>query len=59
MIETHVDPDSAWSDAAQQITPSTLIQLMKELKIRRGNFQEEDYIKKKMQKNFTLGSIKN
>ena len=46
MIETHVDPDSAWSDAAQQITPSTLIQLMKELKIRRGNFQEEDYIKK-------------
>ena len=46
MIETHVDPDSAWSDAAQQITPSTLIQLMKELKIRRGDFQEEDYIKK-------------
>ena len=46
MIETHVDPDSAWSDAAQQITPSKLIQLMKELKIRRGNFQEEDYIKK-------------
>jgi chorismate mutase len=45
MIETHVDPDSAWSDAAQQITPKTLIQLMKELKIRRGNFQEEDYIK--------------
>lgn len=46
MIETHVDPDSAWSDAAQQITPLKLIQLMKELKIRRGNFQEEDYIKK-------------
>ena len=46
MIETHCDPDNAWSDAAQQITPSTLIQLMKELKIRRGNFQEEDYIKK-------------
>ena len=46
MIETHIDPDSAWSDAAQQITPSTLIQLMEELKIRIGNFQEEDYIKK-------------
>ena len=46
MIETHFDPDSAWSDAAQQITPSILIQLMKELKIRRGDFQEEDYIKK-------------
>ena len=46
MIETHVDPDSAWSDAAQQITPSTLIQLMKELRIRKGNFQEEGYLKK-------------
>ena len=46
MIETHVDPDNAWSDAAQQITPYSLIQLMKELKIRRDNFQEEDYIKK-------------
>ena len=24
MIETHIDPDNAWSDAAQQITPSVL-----------------------------------
>ena len=33
MIESHIDPDNAWSDAAQQITPKKLIQLMKELKI--------------------------
>ena len=26
MIETHVNPDKAWSDAAQQITPKRLIQ---------------------------------
>ena len=46
MIETHVDPDSAWSDAAQQITPKVLIQLMKELKIRKGAFNEESYVNK-------------
>ncbi|MBT7554691.1 MAG: 3-deoxy-7-phosphoheptulonate synthase, partial [Flavobacteriaceae bacterium] len=28
MIETHIDPDNAWSDAEQQITPKTLVQLM-------------------------------
>ena len=59
MIETHVDPDSAWSDAAQQITPTTLIQLMKELKIRRGNFQEEDYIKKLSQYRAKIDLIDN
>jgi chorismate mutase len=34
MVETHWDPDNAWSDAAQQITPSVLVQMMKDLKIR-------------------------
>jgi chorismate mutase len=34
MIETHVDPDNAWSDAAQQITPSVLVKMMNDLKIR-------------------------
>ena len=46
MIESHIDPDNAWSDAAQQITPKVLIQLMKELKIRKGSFKEESYVKK-------------
>ena len=45
MIETHNDPDKAWSDAAQQITPKKLIQLMKELKIRKLSVNQEDYIK--------------
>ena len=35
MVETHYDPDNAWSDAAQQITPETLIQMMQDLKIRK------------------------
>ena len=35
MIETHHDPDNAWSDAAQQITPKTLIQFTEDLRIRK------------------------
>ncbi len=31
MIESHIHPDSAWSDAAQQITPDTLGQLLQQL----------------------------
>jgi chorismate mutase len=31
MIESHIDPDNAWSDAAQQITPSQLNKLLGEL----------------------------
>jgi chorismate mutase len=43
MIETHTDPDNAWSDAAQQITPETLIQFTKDLKIRKESTSEADY----------------
>ena len=34
MIESHWDPDNAWSDAAQQVTPERLIEIMRDLKIR-------------------------
>ena len=46
MIETHHDPDNAWSDAAQQITPQTLIQYTKDLKIRQESTTEADYTNK-------------
>ncbi len=46
MIETHHDPDNAWSDAAQQVTPSSLVQIMKDLKIRKETDKEEEYSKK-------------
>ena len=46
MIETHFDPDNAWSDAAQQVTPKTLIQMMKDLKIRKTNAEAEEYHQK-------------
>lgn len=34
MIETHIDPDNAWSDAKQQITPQVLKKLLSELVLR-------------------------
>jgi len=43
MIETHFDPDNAWSDAAQQVTPTSLVQIMKDLKIRKESTPEVAY----------------
>ena len=43
MIETHTDPDNAWSDAAQQITPKTLVKMMQDLKTRKVTNEEVDY----------------
>ena len=43
MIETHTDPDYAWSDAAQQVTPTVLKQIFKALKIRKISTDEEDF----------------
>jgi chorismate mutase len=43
MIETHCDPDNAWSDAAQQITPSVLKQLFLDLKVRKTTDDANDY----------------
>jgi len=46
MIETHHDPDSAWSDAAQQVTPKKLVQIMEDLKIRKETDEEAEYNQK-------------
>ena len=43
MVETHHDPDNAWSDAKQQITPAALIQIMKDLKIRKEVSESEEF----------------
>ena len=45
MIETHFDPANAWSDAAQQVTPTKLKQIMEDLKIRKETNTEADYTK--------------
>lgn len=43
MIETHFDPDNAWSDAAQQVTPDTLKQMFIDLKMRKETDFEAEY----------------
>ncbi|MDG1913992.1 MAG: chorismate mutase [Crocinitomix sp.] len=37
MIESHIDPDNAWSDAQQQITPAVLNNLLSDLILRSEN----------------------
>jgi chorismate mutase len=43
MIETHTDPDNAWSDAAQQVTPTRLKQIIFNLTIRKETDEADDY----------------
>ena len=43
IIETHIDPDNAWSDAAQQVTPTVLKQIFKDLRIRKETDNADDY----------------
>jgi chorismate mutase len=40
MLESHVDPDNAWSDAKQQITPSELASLLNSLIWRKVSAEE-------------------
>lgn len=43
IIETHIDPDNAWSDAAQQVTPTKLKQIFEDLKVRKETEEGSDY----------------
>ncbi len=46
IIETHFDPDNAWSDAAQQVTPDSLKQIIKDLTIRKTDDTTDEYSQK-------------
>lgn len=43
MIETHCTPDEAWSDAAQQITPERLLEILKDLELRQSDDPDAIY----------------
>ena len=43
MIETHNNPDEAWSDAAQQITPARLLEILQQLEIRQSDDPDSIY----------------
>jgi chorismate mutase len=44
IIESHIDPDNAWSDAKQQITPEVLKQMLESIRWRKENVQNEDFL---------------
>ena len=46
IIETHYDPDNAWSDAAQQVTPDSLKKIIKDLTIRKTDDTTDEYSQK-------------
>lgn len=43
MIETHLTPDQAWSDAQQQITPDALVDLLGKLVIRTAHSSDHTF----------------
>ena len=44
MIESHIDPDNAWSDAKQQITPERLAEMLDALIWRSENTDEKEFV---------------
>ncbi|MEN9920097.1 MAG: hypothetical protein RL662_2533 [Bacteroidota bacterium] len=49
IIETHCDPDNAWSDASQQVTPARLKEILSNLIIRDTTQTTEDLSKLRQQ----------
>ena len=43
MIESHIDPENAWSDAKQQVTPAALDEILKKLIIRDKQAGNRDF----------------
>jgi chorismate mutase len=43
IIETHIDPENAWSDAAQQVTPTVLKKIFEDLKVKKPSVEEDGY----------------
>ncbi|HEU4574373.1 MAG TPA: chorismate mutase [Chitinophagaceae bacterium] len=43
MIESHIDPDNAWSDAKQQITPERLAEMLDSIIWRKEDINSEEF----------------
>ena len=43
IIESHIDPDNAWSDAKQQVTPERLAELLGQIVWRKEDVNSEEY----------------
>ena len=44
MLESHIDPDNAWSDAKQQVTPERLNEIINALIWRKENTSQQEFI---------------
>jgi chorismate mutase len=44
MVESHIDPDNAWSDARQQVTPERLSEMLNAIKWRHETAEEKEFI---------------
>jgi chorismate mutase len=44
MIESHIDPDKAWSDAKQQVTPERLVELLGGIKWRHETTDKKEFV---------------
>jgi chorismate mutase len=44
MLESHIDPDKAWSDAKQQVTPERLVELLNGIKWRHETTTEKEFV---------------
>lgn len=42
MIESHINPDAAWSDAKQQVTPAHLVQILEQIIWRKEDIPSEE-----------------
>ena len=43
MIESHIDPDAAWSDAKQQVTPARLVEMLDQIQWRKEDVPSETF----------------
>jgi chorismate mutase len=43
MVETHHEPDNAWSDAEQQVTPQSLAAMINDLKVKHNKTMNNDF----------------
>ena len=43
MIESHIDPDNAWSDAKQQVTPERLAEMLSDIIWRKEDVSSENF----------------
>jgi chorismate mutase len=46
MLESHIDPDNAWSDKSQQVTPLALLELLNKLVLRQSVSSDSKFLDK-------------